>query len=101
VDWAELKRRRAAAIKEMQFVLDHTEPLGLNVVVVFLMGIPVLLWQLIKGSLGLVVGTLMSMVWLTARAIAAPFITLYLIVDLTLIGLWYLKEVSIKTSEDK
>lgn len=100
VDWAELKKRRAAAIKEMQFVLEHTEPLGLNVVLVFAMGLPVLAWQAIKGAVFILLGLVVDMVLSVLMLFAKPFITLYLIVDLTLISFWYLKQISIKTSEE-
>ena len=97
MDWHELKRRRSHAIVSMQLTLDNATPLGLNPVFVFVLGLPVLAWQMFTGALGILTGTLIGMTINVVQIVFAPFLALYLIVDLFLIALWFLKAIAVKS----
>ena len=97
MEWAELKRRRSHAVVNMQLMLDNAEPLDLNPVLVFVLGLPVLAWHMFTGALGILTGTLIGMMVKVVQIIFAPFLALYLIVDLFLIALWFLKAIAVKS----
>lgn len=99
MEWSELKRRRGAAIQSMQSTLDHTEPLSLNPVLVFLLGLPVLLWHMVTGAILILISTLVGTLVSVFKIVSGPFLALYLIIDLFLIGLWYLKAVAVKSGK--
>lgn len=99
MDWHELKRRRSHAVVSMQLMLDNAEPLDLNPVLVFVLGLPVLAWHMLTGALGILTGTLIGMMVKAAQIIFAPFLALYLIVDLFLIALWFLKAIAVKSGK--
>lgn len=98
--WAELKRKRAIAVAQMQDVLDGTEPLGLNAVLVFLLGLPVIMWQVLRAIVTIGFEAVVAVFTHVTAIFLLPFIYLYLIIDITLISIWYLKRISIRTSEE-
>lgn len=100
MDWPEIKRLRKQAIDGMKDVLEHTEPLGLNVVFVFCLGTPVIAWQCLKAAMTLISAGVLGMIAMMFKIAITPVIALYLLIDTTLISLWYLKEIAKKISEE-
>ena len=100
MDWSKLKEGRARSVKMMQDVLDQTEPLGLNAKLVFFLGLPVVFWQVLKVAVGMALAFMLGVVVKMAEIVFMPFVMLYVLIDITCISFWYLKEIAIRTSED-
>jgi hypothetical protein len=100
MEWDEMKRRRQLAIYGMKSVLDSTEPLGLNVVIVFVMGIPVITWQWLRTALSISIAGLIGIAVMLTKVVMVLFIATYMVVDTFMICTWYLKEIAVKISEE-